>query len=358
MTERPTNPTPAELGELMKAVVTTHPGHMEVQARRIPAVEPGQALVAVEAVGLCGSDFHLYDGRHPYARFPQVQGHELIGTVTQLPDGYDQSLALGERVVVEPMTPCGQCFPCRRGKYNCCVNLHVMGAHVAGGLVEYLTVPTARLHSVGDLPPLVAVLVEPLTVGMQCVVRADAQPGDTVVVVGAGPIGQAAVLCAVDRGARVMVVDRVASRLRLARALGAEVVTDTTTDDWGRAVTDFTEGDGAAVVVEATGSAELLQQSLDVAAHSGTVVVVGISDQAVTIPVGLFSRKEINVLGSRNSAGLFPMAVELARKYQKVIAPMVTHTYGLDQTPEAIEYAMHNPAEVEKAVILMKETQW
>ncbi|MGH3256249.1 MAG: zinc-binding alcohol dehydrogenase family protein [Streptosporangiaceae bacterium] len=336
----------------MKVVVTTGPGTMEVQEAVRPVPGEGQALIAVEAVGLCGSDFHLYDGRHPYAHFPQIQGHEFTGRIEAFGTGYDGPLVAGNRVAVEPLIACGHCFACRRGRYNCCVTLQVMGAHVAGGLCEFVAVPAGQLHPVGDMPTRVAVLVEPLTIGLQCVVRAGVARADTVVVIGAGPIGQAAALGAFDRGARVLVVDRVPSRLKLASHLGAEAVVNSGEEDVGDAIARFTEGDGAAVVIEATGVPALIREALDGAAHSGTVVIVGISDNEVTIPVGLFSRKEINILGSRNSTGLFPEAIALAATYADRVSALVTHTYPLTDTPEAIKYAMHHPHEVEKVIIL------
>jgi L-gulonate 5-dehydrogenase len=337
----------------MKVVVTAAPKRMEVREGERPTPGPGEALLAVAAVGLCGSDFHLYDGRHPYAHFPQVQGHELVAEVVSFGPGDTGSLRVGDRVVVEPLIPCGRCFACRRGRYNCCADLKVMGAHVPGGLCEFLTVPLGQLHPVGALPVRLAVLVEPVTIGMQCVVRAGVAPDDTVAVLGAGPIGQTAALSALDRGARVLVADRVASRLELARHLGAHTVVDTGAEDLTEAVQRFTGGEGAAVVIEATGAPALIRAALDGVAHSGTVVIVGISDEEVSIPVGLFSRKEINILGSRNNTGLFPAAIELVRRHADRISALVTHTYSVTEAPEAIEYAMHNPREVEKAVILI-----
>jgi L-gulonate 5-dehydrogenase len=337
----------------VKIALTLEPNRMEVRDADQPKAGPGQALIAVEAVGLCGSDFHLYDGKHPYAQFPQVQGHEFIGRVDSFGPGYDGSIGVGDRVAIEPLRACGHCFACRRGRYNCCVKLEVMGAHVPGGLQEYVAVATSQLHPIGEIPTLIAVLVEPLSIGLQCVVRAGVTKGDTVVIMGAGPIGQAATLGAVDRGARVLVVDRVPSRLDLARHLGAEAVVNSTYDDVNSAMEDFTAKEGAAVVIEATGVPALIVQALDGVAHSGTVVIVGISDGEVSIPVGLFSRKEVNILGSRNNTGLFPDAIRLVTQYADRLSALVTHTYPLTQTPEAIEYAMHHPDEVEKAVILL-----
>jgi L-gulonate 5-dehydrogenase len=337
----------------MKTALTTAPGAMEIRETDRPVPGQGEALVAIEAVGLCGSDFHLYDGRHPYAHFPQVQGHELVGRIEELGPGYDGPLGPGDRVTIEPLVACGRCFACRRGRYNCCVDLQVMGAHTGGGLREFVAVGTGQLYPIGDMPTLVAVLIEPLTIGLQCVERAGVTGTDTVVVMGAGPIGQAALLGAVDRGAGVLVVDRVPSRLKLAEQLGAAEVVNTEHEDPAAAIDRFTGGDGAAVIIEATGVPALIRSSLDAVAHSGTVVIVGISDGEVTIPVGLFSRKEINILGSRNNTGLFPAAASLAARYADRLGSLVTHTYPLVEAPDAIEYAMHHPQEVEKAVILI-----
>jgi L-gulonate 5-dehydrogenase len=324
---------------------------MEVRETSEPAPVAGQAIVRVEAVGLCGSDFHLFHGTHPYARFPQTQGHEFVGVVEEFGAGYDGPVSIGQRVAVEPVIPCGQCFACRRGRYNCCVELKVMGAHVPGALSEKVAVRASALYPVGDLPARVAVLSEPMSIGLQCVVRADVSTEDTVVVIGAGPIGQAVVLSAVDRGARVLVTDRIGKRLQMATRLGAERVVNTSAEDLNVSVAEFTGGEGAAVVVEATGVPALLRRAFDLVAPSGTIVVVGISDQEVSIPVIEFSRKEVDVLGSRNNSGIFADAVDLVGRHRDRVAALVTHTFPLAQVPAAIQYAINNPEDVEKVVI-------
>ncbi len=335
----------------MLVAVTTGPGSMEIRDAERPKPIRDEALIAVEAVGLCGSDFHLYTGDHPYSTFPQIQGHEIIGRVAGFGFGHSGPMQVGTRVAIEPFFACRHCFACRRGRANCCTTLEVMGAHIPGGLREYLTVPVDHLHPVGDLPVLTAILVEPMTIGLQCIVRANVRSADTVVVTGAGPIGLAATLGAVDRGARVLVADRLGSRLHRARLVGAEEVIDTSTEDFAAAVERFTNGDGAAVVVEATGVPALVNAATEVVAHSGSVVIVGISDDRVSIPVSLFSRKEINLLGSRNNTGLFPDAIELVRRHAERVAQLVTHTFPLSRVPEAIEFAMTHPQDVEKVVI-------
>jgi 2-desacetyl-2-hydroxyethyl bacteriochlorophyllide A dehydrogenase len=340
---------------MIRRVETVAPRRMRLTTGPSPTPGPGEAVIRVETVGLCGSDYHLYDGTHPYARFPQVQGHEVVGVV----EAYGPDTGgppVHTRVAVEPLVACGRCFACRRDRYNCCRELQVLGAHLPGGLAERMVAPAARLHPVGDLPPEVAVLVEPVSIGLHAVNRGEVAGGDTVVVLGAGPIGQAVALAAADRGARVLVADRIASRLALAAAVGARQTADTTVDDLAARVEEFTGGDGAAVVVDATGAPVLIRAAVDLVAPSGTVVIAGISQDDVSIPVADFSRKEITVAGSRNNAGVFPAAVDLVRRHRERVAGLVTHTFALDETPAAIDHAIAHPEEVEKAVIRVATT--
>ena len=331
--------------------MTLAPGRMELRETATPAPSPGRAVVRVEAVGLCGSDYHIFDGTHPYAVFPQVQGHEFVGTVAALPGAYGGPHAIGDRVVVDPLRGCGACFPCTRGRPNCCVDVTVMGVQVPGGLADHVSVPVDQLVPAGDLPARLAVLAEPVAVGLHAVNRGGVVAGDDVVVVGAGPIGLAATLAAADRGARVLVADRIAGRLTVAGKAGAERVVDTTTGDLAAAVAGFTGGAGAAVVIEATGVPALVRLSVDVVAHSGTVVAVGISTADVRLKVSDLSRKELNLLGSRNSAGEFPTAVDLITRRAGVVAEWVTHTFPLSEVPAAIGFAVASPHLVEKIVI-------
>ncbi|MGH3026780.1 MAG: zinc-binding dehydrogenase, partial [Gaiellaceae bacterium] len=294
---------------------------------------------------------HLFLGDHPYATFPQTQGHELAGIIESFGSDYDGPLQVGERVAVEPLVPCGACFACRRGRYNCCASLKVLGAHVPGGLAERLPVRAGALYPVGELDPDLAALCEPISIGLQAVVRAGIEADDTVVVLGAGPIGQAVTLSAKDRGAHLLVADRIGSRLDLAGRLGADQVVDTSDADLAEEVARWTSGDGAAVVVDATGVPELIRLGFDLVAPSGTIVIVGISQRDLSVPIIEFTRKELSVLGSRNNAGVFGGAVDLVTRHQKAVRLLITHTYALDRVPEAIRFAIDHPEQVEKVII-------
>ena len=340
---------------MVRRVVTIEPRKMIIENVPAPVCGSGHARIAVEAVGLCGSDYHLYSGDHPYARFPQIQGHEFSGRIVEFGPDYDGPLALGERVAVEPLIPCGACFACDRGRYNCCAELKVMGAHVPGALAEQVIVSWTSLYPVGDLSAELAALVEPVSIGLHAVRRGQVAADDQVVVIGAGPIGLTATLAAADLGAQVMVVDRVASRLHAAHEMGAQIVVDSASEDTVAAANRWTRGRGAAVVIDATGVPALIRSAFEIVAHSGAIVIVGISDEEVSVPVIDYSRKEVSVYGSRNNAGLFADAVDLVRRNVDRVGQLITHRFPLAQVADAISFAQANPEVVEKVVITMGE---
>lgn len=335
----------------MRAAVTTAPGRVEVRDKAAPTAGPGEALIRVERVGICGSDLHIYHGTSPYVVYPRTQGHEFAGTVVAFGDGDPGPVRIGERVAVEPLLPCGVCYPCRQGRPNCCANLKVLGAHVDGALCELIAVPTARLYPTTDLAPELAALVEPVSIGVQAAARGQIGPDDLVMIFGAGPIGQAALLATVDRGARVMVVDRLASRLELARRLGAERTVEAGRDDLAAAAAAWTNGEGPTVTIDAVGAPAVIRSCVDLVASAGRVVIIGLSHEEVSLPVLQFTRKELTILGSRNNAGLFGEAVALVRRRRHDIGALITHRYPLARVAEAIAFADEHPAEAEKVMI-------
>ena len=341
----------------MRKAVTTAPRQMAIVEAPEPVPGPGEALVRVEAVGLCGSDLHFYLGDNPYSTFPQTQGHEVAGTVLAFGRGYEGPLAVGQRVCLEPLRPDGACYPCRHGRPNCCVQLQVLGIHVPGGLAELYVARTGNLYAAGDLDPELGAMVEPISIGMQAVTRGQVTAADQAVVFGAGPIGLAVLLAAADRGARVLVIDRIASRLEMARALGAEVVVDATREPPAAAIAAWTAGEGAGVVFDATGVPSVIRSAVEAVAASGRLVIVGISTEEVSIPVIAFTRKELNIYGSRNNTGLFGEAVDLVRRNRERVRALITHRFPLEQAPEAIEFALAHPAEAEKVMIVVGDAR-
>lgn len=344
----------------MRAAVTQGRATMRVVDLPEPG-EPGRGEVIVrpEAVGLCGSDFHYFLGHigsvEDSQLYPRVQGHEAAGIVAEVGPDCPATVRAGERVAIWPLRFCGRCYPCRIGRPNVCADISLIGVHTDGALQELLRVPATQVFPVGDLEPAVAALIEPVSIAVRAVARGRVGRDERVVVFGAGPIGQAIAVAAIDRGAAVLLVDRVESRLERGRASGAEVLVAEKGVDPVAAARKWAGGDGPEVVFEATGALEVARMGLDLVTRAGRVVVVGLGSDDAPLRVADLAFKEVDVLGvSCCNADEFAEAVSLVERRRDVLAGLLTHTFSLEQTPEAIVYAIEHPEEVMKAVIRLE----
>lgn len=294
-----------------------------------------EVVVCVERVGICGSDAHVFDGSHPYLAYPLVQGHEVAGIIEVA--GTDVvGLSAGDRVVVDPISPCGDCVPCRHGRPNCCEHLNVVGITLAGGLAELLTIPARQAHKVDDMHPDAAIFVEPVAVAIRCLQRADLQLNEPVLVLGAGSLGRAIVVAAEARGARTIIADHAIERRQLATQLGANHAVDLQRRPLENALREFMDKDSCHVIVDTTGSGFWLAAALDLVAYGGTVVAVGISEESVSVPVALLSRKEISLHGARNSIDAFPDAIAAVRGKAVQLTRTISDRYALSDAALAI----------------------
>ena len=323
--------------------------------------EPGRGEVVVrpEAVGLCGSDFHYFlgdIGAVPDSQlYPRIQGHEAAGIVEVVGADCPPHVRAGERVAIWPVTSCGRCYPCRIGRGNVCANISLIGVHRDGALQERVCVPASQVFPVGDQDPAVAALIEPVSIAVRAVVRSRIVDGEKAVVFGAGPIGQSLAAAAIDRGASVLLVDPLPSRVERGRVLGAEFLALGEGVDPVGAALEWAGDDGPEVVFEATGVPEVARTAVELVAQAGRVVVVGLSSHDAPLRVGDLAFKEIDVLGvSCCNGDEFAEAVSLVARREDALAGLVTHEFSLEETPEAIAYAMLHPVEVMKAVIRLE----
>lgn len=337
----------------MKAMVTTAARTMRLTEVPLPgAAGDAEALVRIESVGLCGSDYGLYTGDYYHSCYPIVQGHEFSAIVEELPDAYQGDVCIGDRVAVEPLLPCGVCYACRKGSYNCCSELRILGVHVPGALEEKLLVPAACLFAVGDLAADLTTFVEPVSIALQGLNRVGFDDGEQVLVLGAGPIGQAVLLAVRDRGGRAMVTDVLPNRVAAARHNGAEVAI--AGDDLtmvAETAAAWTDDEGPGLVVDATGIAEVVRTAVAAVASSGRVLLLGRSQRDVPLPLSTLINKELSLIASRNSARVFGEAVNVVRRRREEVERLITHTYRLEDVAGAIDFAIAHPDEVIKAVV-------
>ena len=335
----------------MRAAVTTGERTMDLLEREWPG-EPaaGEVVLRPEVVGVCGSDVHLFHGRLSHA-LPRIQGHEISAVVEAVGPGVDR-VGPGERVAVWPVLACGACYPCSIGRGNACANLAIIGADVDGALQERLCVPASQVFTVGDLPPAVTAFVEPASIGVHTAARARVTDGERVVVLGAGPIGQAVCLAAHDRGATVLLADRVPQRLEHARAMGAQHVVCGDAAGLADEVRGWAGGDGVPVIVDTTGVPAVVRLAFELTAPAGRLVLVALSDQEVNLPLGVFAFHELDLLGvSCCSAAEFADAVDLVRRHQDAVARRITDEFAFEQAAQALAYVADGAPDLIKAVI-------
>jgi threonine dehydrogenase-like Zn-dependent dehydrogenase len=338
------------------AAVTRSPGELVVEDVDGPRrARPGHVIVRPEAVGICGSDFHLFSGDLAALSgasdfYPRVQGHEVAAIVE---DPGDSAHRRGDRVAIWPLLPCGHCYPCRTSRPNVCPAFRLVGVHLDGGLQERLEVQQELVFNVGDLDPDCASFVEPASVAVHALARGQLRAGEKTVIFGAGPIGLAVLAAARHAGAKAMSVDPVAGRRDLAGKLGAEAVTGAEEpEDLITQARDWTRGEGPPLVVETSGAPSVLKTATEIVAPAGRIVVVGMSSGTAPMRPGIFPEKEIDVLGSSTAtAADFRDAISLVAKTRDTISQLFSHHFPLARAAEAFEFAMSRPPDAVKIVV-------
>ncbi|BAF89277.1 zinc-binding dehydrogenase [Azorhizobium caulinodans ORS 571] len=334
----------------MKALLCEEPGRLSVISRPEPVPGPGEVLVRIRRVGICGTDFHIFQGKHPFLEYPRVMGHELSGTVEQAPEG--SRLTRGENVYIVPYLSCGKCVACRKGVTNACQNIAVLGVHRDGGMAEFLCVPEQNVIPAGSASLDDAAMIEFLAIGAHGVKRGSITAQDKVLVVGAGPIGMSAIIFAKARGAEVSVMDTREDRLNFTRdALGANhlLIADAGAEDVARGITG---GDFYDVVIDATGHAGAMQRGFGFVAHAGRYVLVSVVRQDITFSDPEFHKRETTLFASRNAQP--DDFAEVVRQMEAGKVPtraLNTHRGALSDAPALFQEWLRPEAGVIKAIL-------
>ena len=339
----------------MRTVVLDEPGRFRATETAPPVPPPaaGSALVRVHRVGVCGTDFHAWRGRQPFFTFPRILGHELGVEVVDVGPN-DRGLQPGSRCAVEPYLNCGTCRACRLNRGNCCERLRVLGVHVDGGMREWIEVPIEKLHPSRTLDVERLALVETISVGHHAVTRAGISEGETVLVVGAGPIGLAAASSARASGGSVAIADVSQSRLAFAqRSLGFDRVVRVGDTDPAPLVREVF-GALPSVVIDATGNAQSMQSAFTLAAQAGTIVFVGLVQADISFNDPEFHRRELTVLASRNALPSdFASVIRSMESGALDVGSWITHRASLEEVPAVFPQWTDTASEVVKAVVTL-----
>ena len=315
---------------------------------------PGEALLRVHSVGICGTDFSGYLGKMPFFSYPRIPGHELGVEVLAVGAGVT-NIRPGDRCSVEPYLNCGHCYTCRRGHTNCCETNKTLGVMCDGGLTERIILPARKLHPSATLNFEQLALVETLAIGCHAINRGNPKPDEHVLVIGAGPIGLSAIEFAKLAAKKTIVLDMNEQRLAFVRERMGVPDTILATGDGGelQRLAELTNGQLADVVVDATGSNKSMAQALNYCAFKGRLVYVGITQADIALPhAPALHRRELDILASRNALpGDFTRIIRLIEDGRLDTRPWITHRAAFAEVADVFPTWLKPETGVIKAVV-------
>lgn len=284
----------------MKTLTCTTPGTFEYSETEKPELQKDQAIIKIKRIGICGTDLHAFEGTQPFFNYPRILGHELSGELVAIDGRTD--FEIGEAVTFIPYFNCGECIACRMHKPNCCVKMQVCGVHVDGGMREYLSVPSRTLLHGEGLSYDELALVEPLAIGAHGVRRAEVQPGEFVLVIGAGPIGLGTMEFARIAGGQVIALDINNDRLNFCKEkLGVAHTINALSPNVTEQLSQITNGDMPTVVIDATGNQKAINNAIHYMAHGARFVLIGLQKGDLIFNHPEFHKRESTLMSSRNA---------------------------------------------------------
>jgi len=323
----------------MKQAVMTAPGVIEIRDIEPPVPGPGEVLLKVQRIGLCGSDIHVYHGKHPYTGYPVVQGHEFSAILEAVGPGVT-GLQPGMKVTSMPQIVCGVCEPCKRGDYHICDELKVQGFQAPGCAQEYWTTDAKTIILLPDsFSYEQGAMVEPVAVAAHCTRRAGDLKGKNVAVLGAGPIGNLVAQAARAEGARVLITDISEYRLELAKQCGLEFTSNPTQESLKEASLRVFGATGFNVALECVGVEATMKDAIETIAKGGTIVVVGVFGDKPRVDLGLVQNNELNLVGTlMYKKEDYLRAVELIGSGAVQTIPLMSRHYSMDAYLEAYKF--------------------
>lgn len=337
----------------MKTIIINKPGEVEIIEQAMPVRKQGEALLKILYGGICGSDLGTYRGTFAYASYPRIPGHEFSAEIIEIGDN-DRNLKPGMIVTCNPYFNCGHCYSCQRGLVNCCTSNETMGAQHDGAFSEYITMPIERIYDGKGLSAKTLALIEPFCISYHGISRANIQPNDKVLVIGAGTIGVLAAVAAKAKGAKVYISDVAENKMNYAIetfGLDGGILNDSP-ENFIKRVEEITNGNYFDVTIEAVGLPSTFQACIDAAAFGARMVQIGVGKRTHEFDFTLLQKKELNVYGSRNALKKdFLELIDLVKSGKVDLEKIVTNTYNLDEADKAFQDFSKNAASMLKVVI-------
>jgi len=341
----------------MKAVVLEGIKNLKIIEREIPKINENEALVAIKAVGICGSDVHYYEqgkiGRY-IVQNPLVLGHETSGEVVAIGEKV-RKVKVGDRVAIEPGHTCGKCKYCKEGRYNLCPEVKFFATPpIDGALCEYVVVPEDYLFRIpNEMSFEIATLAEPLSVGIHAAQRSNIKMGDTVLILGLGPVGLLSILAAKSYGAsKIIAVDIETIRLEAAKKIGATYVLNGKDEAIRQKILDFTNGEGPDVTFETAGSKTTYEVAFEVTKRGGRIVTIGLlAEDKIPLNVNAIVDNEYTIYGVFRYANTYEKAIEVLSKNIEKAKELITHRFKLEESAQAFEFVRNNKDKSIKVII-------
>lgn len=337
----------------MKTIIINNPGEVDIIEQAMPVRKQGEALLKILYGGICGSDLGTYRGTFAYASYPRIPGHEFSAEIIEIGDN-DRNLKPGMIVTCNPYFNCGHCYSCQRSLVNCCTSNETMGAQRDGAFSEYITMPIERIYDGKGLSAKTLALIEPFCISYHGISRANIQPNDKVLVIGAGTIGVLAAVAAKAKGAKVYISDVAENKMNYAIetfGLDGGILNDSP-ENFIKRVEEITNGNYFDVTIEAVGLPSTFQACIDAAAFGARMVQIGVGKRTHEFDFTLLQKKELNVYGSRNALKKdFLELIDLAKSGKVDLEKIVTNTYNLDEADKAFQDFSKNAASMLKVVI-------
>lgn len=323
----------------MKQAIMTAPGKIEIHDIEVPIPGAGEVLLRVRRIGVCGSDIHVFHGKHPYTPYPVVQGHEFSATVEALGPGVT-GLRPGQQVTSQPQITCGECAPCKRGDYHICDKLKVEGFQAPGCAQELWVTKADRIISLPDsFSYEQGALIEPVSVAVHATSRAGDLKGRRVAVLGAGPIGNLVAQVAQAAGAKVLITDLSEFRLDVARRCGLENTSNPSQESLKEAKARVFGADGFDVALECVGVEATMTAAIENIEKGGTIVVVGVFGEKPRVDLGLVQDRELNLRGTlMYKREDYIKAVELVASGQVCTGPLISKHFPMDDYLQAYQF--------------------
>ncbi|WEK03523.1 MAG: zinc-binding alcohol dehydrogenase family protein [Candidatus Devosia phytovorans] len=313
----------------MRAISCAAPGELALIDIDRPVLKPGWVRVGISHIGICGTDYHIFEGKHPFLQYPRIMGHELSGVVRDANGA--TTLADGDAVVINPYLPCYNCPACREGKTNCCETLTVIGVHGDGGMAEEIVMPEANLYRAEGLSLRDAAMVEFLAIGAHAVRRTELRPSARVLVVGGGPIGLGVAFFTRIAGADVTILDAAEDKLDAAHRFGFAIAALHQLEG-----AEFKAGMGSGfdAVFDATGSIAAMNQAIAYCRNGGALTLVGVVKGMLNWEDPEIHRRELTIRASRNATRAdFDHVMESIRNGAVPTDQLATHSTSFDDVP-------------------------